>query len=207
MVETLRLVIAGDSKGAQRALGELDKRASAAFKKMDADAKKSSGAFGSWSSGLNKAANGAAVGFGVGLGIITKSVYDYQQAASQIRTTMRATGMDAAGASLLTGQWKRYGVEAGAAGFATKTLAKAIDEARSGNEKNAGVFERLGISVEELQKMSDTDAIFATRDALGARPVPRADQHRDAASRPRGADHEQLVLAVGRVDGRDEQAP
>lgn len=115
---------------------------------------------------MNKAANVGAVGFGVLSAAIGKSVIDYEKRGASIRSLQRAMGADAEGASTLVGQWERYGVEAGSATMATKTLAKAIDGARSGNDQYAAAFERLGISVDDLKNMSDTDAIFATRDAL-----------------------------------------
>ena len=166
MTETLRLVIAGDSKGAVRAVDALEKKTTTTLKKAETQAKKTATASGAWGESMNKAANVAAGGFAVGLGIITKSVYDFQKRGSEIRSIMRSTGMDAAGASLLEAQWKRYGVEAGAAGMATKTLAKAITEARQGNEQYAKSFATLGLSAAELAAMSDSEAIFATRDAL-----------------------------------------
>jgi hypothetical protein len=50
--------------------------------------------------------------------------------------------------------------------MATKTLARAIDGARQGNAAYVDTFARLGLSMDDLNKMSDTDAIFAVRDAL-----------------------------------------
>lgn len=155
MTETLRLVIDGSSKGAQAAFGQLE-----------AKSKTTDGVLGKFGGGLNKAANVATVGVVALTGVIAKSVADFEKRGALIKNTMRATGMDAAGASTLVGQWQRYGVEAGAAGMATKTLAKAIDGARQGNAMYAASFDRLGLSAEELNKMSDTEAIFAVRDAL-----------------------------------------
>ncbi|HNQ98516.1 MAG TPA: hypothetical protein PKN52_00870 [Trueperaceae bacterium] len=156
MTETLRLVIDGVPSGAKRALGEVRSEATKTEKTLSGI-----------NAGLNKAANIAAVGVAAGVGVMAKSLKTYEDYSSQVRSIQRALGADAEGASRLAGQWKRYGVDAGAATMATKTLAKAIDEARRGNAAYTETFNRLGLSIDQLKSMSDTEAIFAVRDALG----------------------------------------
>ena len=156
MTETLRLVIDGVPSGAKRALGEVRSEATKTKKTLSGI-----------NAGLNKAANIAAVGVAAGVAVMAKSLKTYEDYSSQVRSIQRALGADAEGASRLAGQWKRYGVDAGAATMATKTLAKAIDEARRGNATYTETFTRLGLSIDQLKSMSDTEAIFAVRDALG----------------------------------------
>jgi len=131
-------------------------------RKLDANHKKFLGT----GSALNNAANVGAVGFGVLSAAIIKSTADYMAYGAEIRQTERSTGANAQTASKLVGEWKRYGVETTAATMGTKKLMMAIDGARSGNASAAKDFEDLGISVDKLKSMNDTEAIDATRNAL-----------------------------------------
>lgn len=152
LTETLRLVVDGTSKGAKKALTELRGEA------------KTTGS--TLSSSLSKASNAAAAGVVALTGVIAKSVADFETYGSQVKAIMRSTGMAADGASTLAGEWKRYGIDASTGSVGIKKLAQQITEAREGSESATAAFEALGISQEELASMSDTEAIFAVRDAL-----------------------------------------
>jgi len=164
MTEAIRLVISGDSKGAVKALDDISKKT-----------KETSGAFGKYGAGLNKAANyGSAALVGL-VGVITKSVVDYQAYGKAIRDVTRLTDISTESASTLVGQWKRFGIDATAGANGVKFFNKNLDAARQGTKTQVEAFARLGISMEELKTLDDDALLFKTRDAL-AEMGPGADR-------------------------------
>ena len=155
LTETLRLVITGDSKGAQRALDEMGGKAGAAQTRMQ-----------STMAGLNKAANVAAVGFVALTAVIGKSVKDYQDYGSSIRDIQRISDMSTESASKLVGEWQRFGVDATAGANGVKFFSKNLDAAKQGANTQVTAFQRLGISMKDIKTMSEADLLTKTRNAL-----------------------------------------
>jgi hypothetical protein len=164
MTEAIRLVISGDSKGAVKALNDVSNKT-----------KETSGVFSKYGAGLNKAANYGTVAL-VGLvGVIGKSVSVYNQTGKAIRDVTRLTDISTESASMLVGQWKRFGVDATAGANGVKFLMKNLDAARQGAKPMVEAFQRLGFSMEDLKTMDDDEILFKTRDAL-AKMGPGADR-------------------------------
>ena len=164
MTEAIRLVISGDSKGAVKALDDISKKT-----------KETTGVFGKYGKGLNTAANyGSAALVGL-VGVITKSVIDYEAYGKAIRDVTRLTDISTESASTLVGEWKRFGVDATAGANGVKFFNKNLDAARQGTKTQVDAFARLGISMEELKTLDDDALLFKTRDAL-AEMGPGADR-------------------------------
>jgi hypothetical protein len=155
MVETLRMVIEGSSKGAQQALDELNKKAGT-----------SNTAFGKWGAGVNKAGTLAMMGF-VGLGaLIGKSVSDYASFALQVAKVNAQSGMGAKATSLFVGQLQLLHANTSSAGMAMKTLEVQIAGAKDGTAASIDLFNKLGISQQQLKDTSPADMIGLVRDRL-----------------------------------------
>jgi len=173
----LRLVVGGDSKGAQKALSDLGGQS----KKTQTDMGKA----------LKVAQGAAAVGLTAIVGIATKGVMDYTQLASSIGDLQRQSKISATDASLLVGQWQRYGVTIEAGTTATVMLSKNIDAASGFYDKNAqaaaqaaaagkdyisktnpvlDAFYRLGISMAEIKKQSPAQTLEEVRSKLSQMP-------------------------------------
>jgi len=181
----LRLVIAGDVSGAKAALKDLGGET----KKTQSNLAK----------GLKVAQGAAAVGLTAIAGIATKGVLDYEQLTSSVSALQRQTKISAEDASLLVGQWQRYGVTIEAGSKATVILSKNMDTAQAAAMKtqaeidgldkssktygdqlstlqaklvdNQGAFARLGITLEEVRTLSPADMLEEVRQKLAALPV------------------------------------
>jgi hypothetical protein len=155
MTDTLRLVIAGDAKGAVGALRDVGKASD--------DASTKTSKFGA---GMDKAAN-VAIGAGVALagviGISAKKTIAYGQAIDDIGDL---SGLSAEATSKLAGELYYYDIGLESAGKSVKFFEKNLDEARQGQAEYLEDFERLGFSLEELQSMSDEDILFRLRDSM-----------------------------------------
>ncbi len=163
MVETLRLVISGDSAGAQRALSQLEGKATG-----------TTGKLGSTMSGLNKAANIAALGF-VGLGAaVGMSVKSYADLAISTGKLSVQTGMSAEGASQLIGQFQMLHVNSSSVGMAIKTLEKNIYGLQTGSSASVAAFKILGLSWDDLKGKSPADQLSLIRDRLSEVQDPAA---------------------------------
>lgn len=119
-----------------------------------------------WGSRLNKAANWGIGGLAAMGAVIGKSVATYKDVGSGIREVTRLTDISTEAASLLSGQWRRYGIDAAAGASGVKFLARNLAAARKGSSAQVEAFEALGLSLADLKEMSDEDVLFATRDAL-----------------------------------------
>lgn len=108
----------------------------------------------------------AAAGLTAITAIATKSVgvyKDYGGAVNKLTALMNISTEDA---SRLVGQWKRYGIEASTGMTAVKFLSKNIVAAKSGNEDAIASFEKLGISMEDLNTMSAAQVMMKARDSM-----------------------------------------
>lgn len=150
MTEAIRLVISGDSKGAVKALGD-----------VQTQAEKTGGAFGKYGEGLNKASNYAAAGAVVGAAIIAKSVIDTQKAGSAIKELMRMTGDSVEEASRLTGQWGATGLSIEEGSVAMKKFSQNLAAVYNGTASE-DPFGALGVSVVDSNgQMRDSAAVLA----------------------------------------------
>lgn len=155
LTETLRLVIDGDPKGAVGALRDV---------RTEGD--KTDKAVGKWGQHLNTAAN-YALGAGTMLaGVIGVSAQKTIAYGQSIDDMADLSNLSAEATSRLAGQLYYFDIGLENAGNSVKVFEKNLDAARQGNENVQGAFERLGISVEELQSMDDEELLFATRDAM-----------------------------------------
>lgn len=119
-----------------------------------------------WGKRLDKGAN-MALGAGTALAaVVGKSVKTYETYGKGVKTITRMTGMQAAGASRLAAQWRRYGVDAETGATGIKFLSRNIDAARMGNKTAIASFERLGISLSDLRTLNADDILFKVRDAI-----------------------------------------
>jgi len=155
----LRLVIGGDSKGGQKALHDLGKQ-------FDATEKKTAG----WGKVLKGAQQGAAVGLVAIAGIVGKGVQSYETLTASVAALQRQSKISAEDASLLTGQWARYGVSAEAGGKGVMMLSKQIDAANTGTKTSIDSFARLGITLDDLKTMSPYQVLEQVRSTLSAMP-------------------------------------
>jgi len=156
----LRLVIGGDSKGGRKALSDLGKQ-------FDATEKKASG----WGKVLKGAQQGAAVGLVAIAGVVGKGVQSYETLTMAVAALQRQSKISAEDASLLTGQWARYGVSAEAGSKATMMLSKQIDAANIGTKTSIDTFARLGITLDDLKTMSPYQVLEQVRSTLSKMPV------------------------------------
>jgi hypothetical protein len=155
LVETLRMVIEGDSKGAVKAVDDLEKKMGT-----------SNTTASKWGAGLNKAANVAAVGV-VALGaLIGKSVSSYATFAIQVAKVNAQTGMGAEATSRFVGQLQFLHANTASAGMAMKTLEVQIAGAKDGTKASVDIFNKLGISQQQLKATSPADTIALVRDRL-----------------------------------------
>jgi hypothetical protein len=163
LVETLRMVINGDSKSAVKAVDDLEKKV------------ESSGtAFGKWGAGLNKAANVAAVGV-VGLGaLIGKSVSDYAAFAIQVAKTNAQTNMGAEATSQFIGELQMLHVNTSSAGMALKTMEKGIYGLETGSKASVAAFKILGLTWQDLKNLKPEDQIQLIRQRLSEVQDPAA---------------------------------
>ena len=115
---------------------------------------------------LNTAANfalGAGAALAGGIALSMKSTIAYGQAVDDIADV---SNLSAKAASTLTGQMQYFDLSAKSAGTSVKFFEKNLDAARQGNDEMAEAFARLGISAGELEKFSDAELLFKTRDAM-----------------------------------------
>lgn len=121
-----------------------------------------------WGSRMNTAANYSLAAGGLlaaGVGAATKTTIAFGQSVDDITDL---SNLSAEAASTLSGQMQYFDLSAQSAGMAVKFFEKNLDAARQGGESQAEAFERLGISVEELQSLGDSDLLFETRDAMAS---------------------------------------
>ena len=165
----LRLLIGGDSKGAQKAL-----------KDLGVTAKKETGALGK---GLKVAQSAAAVGLAAIGGLVVKGVQSYEDLTAAVARLQRQSKISAEDASTLVGEWQRYGVSIDAGTRSTVMLSKAIDAVNTGAQGSgpaADAFHRLGISMAELKTQSPAQTLEEVRAKLAAMP-PSAERTAIAA--------------------------
>jgi hypothetical protein len=148
----LRLVIGGDSKGAQNALDGITKKS------------------GGMGKALKAAQTGAAIGLTAIVGIVGKGVQSYETLTASVAALQRQSKISAEDASLLTGQWARYGVTAEAGGKGVMMLSKQIDAANTGTQTSIDSFARLGITLNDLKTMSPYQVLEQVRSTLSAMP-------------------------------------
>jgi hypothetical protein len=171
MTESLRLIVTGDSKGAQRALDEIAGKATSTQSKM------------------NHAANVAAVGF-VALGaVIGKSVKDYGDFAIQVAKVSAQTDMSTEATSRFLGQMQMLHVDTSKAGMVMKTMETAIYGLETGTKKSVDTFKILGLTWADLKGLKPEDQIGLIRDRLS--------EVRDPAARAAAA---QALLGRGAKD-------
>lgn len=149
----LRLVIGGDASGAKAALKSLGTEGGRAGKALKA------------------AQTGAAVGLTAIVGVVAKGVQSYETLTKSVAALQRQSKISATDASLLTGQWARYGVSAEAGGKGIMMLSKQIDAANTGTKTSIDTFKRLGISLADLKTMSPYQVLEQVRTTLSAMPA------------------------------------
>jgi hypothetical protein len=174
--ETLRLIISGDSSGAQRALKELEGTTGTTGTGMSRTM-----------SGLNKAANVAAVGFLAVGAIIGKSVKDYADFAITVGKVSAQTGMGAEATSRFVGQLQFFHADASKAGMAVKTLEKQIYGLETGTKASVDAFKILGLTWDDLKGLKPEDQIALIRDRLSEVKDPAARSAAAGALLGRGA--------------------
>jgi len=151
----LMVRIKGDAKGAVSAL----KSTRDEMAKTEKEGK-------SWGQRMNTAANvalGAAGALTAGIGVSIKAYEDF---GGQVRGSMRMMDLSAEGASTLAGQFRRFGIDSSTASTGVRMFSKNLTAARRGSQAQVQAFESLGISMEQLSQMTDTEALFAMRDAF-----------------------------------------
>lgn len=148
----LRLVIGGDAKGAKAALQSLGTEGGRAGKALKA------------------AQTGAAIGLAAIVGVVGKGVQSYETLTASVAGLQRQSKVGAEDASLLVGQWARYGVTAEAGGKGVMMLSKQIDAANIGTQTSIDSFARLGITLDDLKTMSPYQVLQQVRSTLSQMP-------------------------------------
>ena len=152
----LRLVIGGDASGGK-----------AALKSLGTESKKAQSGLGK---GLKAAQQGAAIGLAAIVGVATKGVQSYEALTKSVAALQRQSKISAEDASLLTGQWQRYGVAAEAGGKGMMMLSKQIDAANIGTKTSIDTFARLGVTLDDLKTMSPYQVLEQVRQTLSEMP-------------------------------------
>jgi len=164
-------------------------------KGMDKSQKKSM----TWGDALQKSQKVAAVGLAAVTGLIVGGVKAYGDLTSSIGALQRQTKISAEDASLLVGEWQRYGVSIEQGTTATVMLSKGMETAQAAAAKtqaeiagldkgsktygdqlstlqaklvgNAGAFGQLGISLQEVATLSPADMLEEVRQKLSEMPA------------------------------------
>lgn len=153
--QLLRLVIQGDSKGGVEALRDVGTQAG----RTDSQMKK-------WGQSMNSAANYAAVGVVALSAVIANATRETIAYGEAVDSIADISNLGAEGSSRLVGQFQAFGVASETGAKAVKFFEKNLDDARQGGTETAEAFERLGISLGDLQTLSDEDILAMTRDGL-----------------------------------------
>jgi len=96
-----------------------------------------------------------------------KSAYDsFQQTGEAIKTLTRMTGVSVQGASILTEQWKLFGVSADGGANAMKFLSKNMEAAIGGSKPLTAAFKETGLSIDDLKGKSSADIMLKLRDSM-----------------------------------------
>jgi hypothetical protein len=119
-----------------------------------------------WGESLNRAANVAAVGVAVLVGVITKATKTYMDYGDSIDDITDMTNLSAESASRLAGQLKAFGIQSATAATGVKFFERNLDDARQGGTETAKAFERLGVSAADLKSMGDEELLGRVRDGL-----------------------------------------
>ena len=100
--------------------------------------------------------------------VVVKATKTYEDWGATIMQVTRLTGMSSQSASILAGQWKRFGVDAQSGINATKFLAKNLDSAQTGTKTMAEAFERLHIPLKNANgSLTDISTVLPeVRDRL-----------------------------------------
>lgn len=122
--------------------------------------------------GMRVATAGAAAGLAVLSTAIGKGVKDYETLISSTSSLQRQSKISAKAASLLVGQWQRYGVTIEKGTKSTVTLARAMDDVNQKGKDSSSYdyFKRLGISMADLKKSSPAEILELVRQKLSAMP-------------------------------------
>ena len=122
--------------------------------------------------GMRQATVGAAAGLAVLSTAIGKGVKDYETLIASTASLQRQSKIGAKAASLLVGQWQRYGVTIEKGTKSTVILAKAMDDVNQKGKDSASAdyFKRLGISMETLKTSSPAEVLELVRQKLSAMP-------------------------------------
>lgn len=127
-----------------------------------------------WGSSVNAASNAAAVGLAGLSGLAYKGVKSYEELTNSIANLKRQSDISAEDASLLVGQWQRYGVSVEAGTKATTMLSKAIYSVNSGSKagaETAKAFAAVGVSMADLKTKSPAQILEQVRSALSEMPA------------------------------------
>ncbi len=149
--QLLRLVISGDAKGGVDALEKVHKQTEKTKDELSNFDK------------VTKYSTGAVVAMGAVIGLATKTTIAYGEAIDSVTDI---TNLGAESASRLVGQWQGFGVSAEKGASAVKFFERNLDAARRGSDEMVETFGRLGISLSDLQTLSDEDLLSKTRDGL-----------------------------------------
>jgi hypothetical protein len=100
--------------------------------------------------------------------VVVKATKTYESWGESIVQVTKMTGMSTEAASLLAGQWKRFGIDAQSGVLATKFLAKNLDAAQSGTKPMIEAFKRLGVPLKDStgKLRSISDVLPEVRDHL-----------------------------------------
>ena len=108
----------------------------------------------------------AAGGLAAIVGLSVKSMATYKDYGSTVNKLTGLMNTSTEQASMLAGQWKRFGIDGATGATAVKLLSKQIEAARGGNEAASAAFARLGVSMEDLQSKGAADVMMQVRDAM-----------------------------------------
>ena len=159
----LRLIVGGDASGAKKALKELG-----------TESKKTGDELGK---GLKVAQGAAAVGLTAIAGLAAGGVKSYEDLTASIANLQRQSKISSEDASLLVGQWQRYGVSIEAGSRATKMLSMAqfaVANGAKGSERAAKAFSMIGMSLDDLKTKSPAQILEQVRESLAKMPPSAA---------------------------------
>lgn len=154
----------------------------------DADAAKAklgglNGAFGNlstsaklWAAGLVAGAGAAMIQFGASMAAGVKHAADF---AGEVSDLSARTGQTASDVIVLGQAFRNAGLGSDMVGQSLNLLQKALTGVNENGEPTAGVFQRLGLSIDDLKGMSAVDQLEAISKAIASLKNP-ADQTRAA---------------------------
>ena len=163
------LVIKANAKGLSAGLKKAQTETSSRVKKMQASFQGFANRIpvvGGALAGLATPAGAATAAIGLTVGVITKMVTKTLSLGRELGRVREITGASAEGIQILGRAFEETNGDAGAVESVLLRLTRSLGEAGTGNKQYAEDFERIGLSYDDLAKMSPEDALKTVTGAI-----------------------------------------